>query len=861
MKKVLCLLFSFCAFFLARHSVLAEQAYIYLGDPIPGIRLHLKTPSVEKDKLMYEIINRNTGEYVYCIEPGVILHDGYFTAYQTLDGLNINLTEEDWNQLKVITYFGYGYQDRKELKWYAATQFLVWEYLLKDTGEIYFIDEDGNLDDPLKEEIDAIRRDVKRFGVLPSFYEDSNKLVFNTEMNEEIILEDQNGVLQNYDLAYTPYASVLGNQVTISIPYPGQYFFFFTYHTDTYANSKIYYSPSSQTVMSRGILKLPTSSIEVNVDFPTFKFVKESSEDVSLSLEGAVYELHYEDGSLYTTFTTDENGEFFMEEIYQGKYYLEEIEAPYGYHINHDKIYFEVTDQDVVVRDTDFVIKKEVVIEKYLENMDGKLELEDSAVFQVIDRKTNELVTTFETNQYGKYQLSLPYGDYVIKQIRSTEGYQLHEDVSFTINENTQDEPIILKNPEIQGSLIVFKKDLDTKELIKDEACFRIRNVFQDKFVSIDGVDVFETKDGVLKIDGLPYGEYELVEVKAPYGYLASKDPYFFSIHDMGEEVEVEVYNSLDKREIIIEKYLEYASGDVMPEADAVFQIVDQKTNEVVFTFQTDQQGQFFLDLPLGEYILRQLASKEGFLLSEDLSFSINENTNQDIISVYNKQIVGSLKLEKKDGDTKEFIMDSAIFQIINRDTKEYLNINGETEFQTKEGILYLFPIPYGNYELVEVKAPYGYKLLLESISFSITSIDEVVELEVFNFCNVGSFLLQKLDYDHLEPLEGVLFGLYDENKNLIGEYETNKKGEIFIENLLSGIYYLKEFSTIPGYELLDGLMDIEIKPHVLSTAKITNRLKIEVPKTGVNEFLFTILFSALSLFIGAFICNYDQED
>ena len=126
MKKVLCLLFSFCAFFLARHSVLSEQAYIYLGDPIPGIRLHLKTPSVEKDKLMYEIINRNTGEYVYCIEPGVILHDGYFTAYQTLDGLNINLTEEDWNQLKVITYFGYGYQYRKELKWYAATQVLVW---------------------------------------------------------------------------------------------------------------------------------------------------------------------------------------------------------------------------------------------------------------------------------------------------------------------------------------------------------------------------------------------------------------------------------------------------------------------------------------------------------------------------------------------------------------------------------------------------------------------------------------------------------------------------------------------------------------------------------------------------------------
>ena len=230
MKKILKILLCVCAFVMFKNTAMAAQDYIYLGDQIPGIRLYLKTPIVEKYKGMFEIINQTTGEYVYCIEPGVILHDGYFTAYQTLDGLNINLTEEDWNQLKVITYFGYGYQDRKELKWYAATQFLVWEYLLKDTGEIYFIDEDGNLDDPLKEEIDAIRRDVKRFGILPSFYEDSNKLVFNTEMNEEIILEDQNGVLQNYDLAYTPYASILGNQVTISIPYPGQYFFFFTYH-------------------------------------------------------------------------------------------------------------------------------------------------------------------------------------------------------------------------------------------------------------------------------------------------------------------------------------------------------------------------------------------------------------------------------------------------------------------------------------------------------------------------------------------------------------------------------------------------------------------------------------------------------
>ena len=861
MKKVFNLLFCFFVFFLVQNDVQAKQAYIYLGDPIPGIRLHLKTPTVEKDKLMYEIINRNTGEYVYCIEPGVVLHDGYFTASSTLDELDLELTEEDWNQLRVITYYGYQYKGREGVRWYAATQFLVWEYLLQDTGEIYFIDEEGEKVDPLKEEIEAIRKDVSRYGVYPSFFEDSNPIYLEGEINQEIVLEDTNHVLDLYEYTSERYASVEEGKFIISIPYPGEYSFtFLSIYDRPFVESEIYYSASSQTVMSRGTFSPMRAKIYVTIDFPEFHFVKESEEN-SLPLKGATYELHYEDGSLYTTFTTDENGEFHMDEIYQGKYYLEEIEAPYGYQIHSERIYFEVTDQDVVLRVSDKPIKKKLTIEKYLENIDGKLELEDQAVFQVFWQDTGEFVTTFEMNEYGKYELVLSYGEYILRQIQSAEGYALHEDIPFTISDTTEDDVLVIKNPQIKGSLTVFKKDLDTQEFILEDAYFQIRNADTNQLVLIDDQDTFQTKDGILTINNLPYGNYELIEVQAPDGYQIVEEPYSFSIQKMDEEVQLEVYNEQKKKEVVIKKYLDYANGEKSLEEHAVFQVYHAKTDELIGTFQTDQEGEFSLLLPYGDYVLKQVVSTEGFLLADDLFFTVDEATSEkEVISVYNKQMVGSVLIQKKDRDTKELILKEAEFQVRNRDTGDFVTVQGESILKTKDGSLSLFSVPYGNYELIEVSAPYGYQKLEESIFFSVSSSEEIV-LEVLNSCNQGSFLIQKLDYDHLEPLEGVLFGFYDKDKNLIGEYQTNSDGEIFLENLLSGIYYIKELNSVSGYELLDGFMEIEIKPNVLSTAKVTNRLKIEVPKTGVNDLIFTILFSACSLFVGVILCNYDKND
>ena len=139
MKKIIMCLLCILAFIIGQNTVQAEQAYISLGAEIPGIRLYLKTPTVEKYKKMYQIINETTNELVYCVEPGVTLKDGYFEAYQSLDFFDIDLTSEQWNYARTIAYYGYGYQERTDIKWYAATQIMIWQTVEPDS-EFYFTD-------------------------------------------------------------------------------------------------------------------------------------------------------------------------------------------------------------------------------------------------------------------------------------------------------------------------------------------------------------------------------------------------------------------------------------------------------------------------------------------------------------------------------------------------------------------------------------------------------------------------------------------------------------------------------------------------------------------------------------------------
>ena len=73
----------------------------------------------------------------------------------------------------------------------------------------------------------------------------------------------------------------------------------------------------------------------------TLKFSKKDSITGNL-LPNAVIEIYKDNGELYATAITNENGEIVIDNIPYGKYYIVETQAPMGYMINSEKLYFEI---------------------------------------------------------------------------------------------------------------------------------------------------------------------------------------------------------------------------------------------------------------------------------------------------------------------------------------------------------------------------------------------------------------------------------------------------------------------------------------------------------------------------------------
>lgn len=663
-------IFFIFTFFIFISITNAEVAEIKLGDRVEGVKLHIKTDTIEKNKNMYQIINSTNGNLVYCIEPGVLLKDGTFNEYHNPGEINIKMSEEEWQTVQKIAYFGYGYQDHTDIKWYAATQFMIWDYLLKDRGEIYFLDDNNQKINLYTNEINAIQKELNNYPSMPSFSGVSVP-TYHTKINEELVLEDKNNILNQITITNDQELSyeIKDNNLKITPNKFGHYYLNFKKEFSLGTSPKIYYNGDSQTVMDRGDINSLYTSLFVIVDYPSLKITKKASEPTYFSLEGAEYNIYNIDNSFYSSLKTNKDGVMTMSEIIPGEYYLEETKAPYGYKVNKEKIYFTVENQDINLEIKEDLIKKTINIEKYLAHHNNTFSIEPDAKFQILNKDYPEYEYFITTNKYGKATINLPYGNYLIKQISGKSGYNL------------------MKNQEL---------------------------------------------------------------------------------------------------------------------------IVD-------------------------------------------------ENYNEASIVINNSEITGKIHIEKRDYATKELILAKAIFKIKNSETGLYLIKNNKDIFETINGVLELSNIPYGKYILEEVSAPPNYKILDKNIEFQIIENDKTINLEVLNKLSEGTLQINKIDKQTGKPLSDVLFGLYNPENILLKEIYTNEKGEINL-TLPVGEYYLKELKSPADYELNNDIIPVSIKDNIKSFITITNRLRVDVPPTGAKRELATLLISAIILLIGVIICKYGKK-
>ncbi|MGZ9650258.1 SpaA isopeptide-forming pilin-related protein [Bacillus cereus] len=555
-------------------------------------------------------------------------------------------------------------------------------------------------------------------------------------------------------------------------------------------------------------------------------------------LEGVVFEVQDEQGKVVTEVKTDKDGKAKISDLSVGKYKLVERKSLPGYKKLTDSVSFEIKKGMTTVLsvkvENEQLDKGSVEITKI--DKDSKKALK-GVVFEVQD-EAGTVVKEVKTDKDGKAKISdLSVGKYKLVEKESLPGYKkLTDPVSFEIKKGmTEVLSLKIENEMVDtGNIEITKIDKDNKAplagvtfIVQDEKGNEVTKVTTDK-------------DGKANVSDLLVGKYELVEVESLPGYKKLEKTISFEIKKgMTEVLSLKVENEMvDTGNVEITKIDKDSKA---PLENVVFEVRDLK-GKVVAKVTTDKEGKANVsDLSIGKYELVEVETPAGYKpLEKPISFEIEKGRVTALKLTVENELVdtGNVEITKVDKENKDALAD-AVFEIQDEAGQVVAKITTD-----KKGQVQVTNLSVGTYKLVEVKAPKGYKQLVDPITFQIEkgmtkSLALTVENEMLDKGNVE---ITKVDKDNQKALAGVVFEVQDEQGKVVTEVTTDKEGKAKISDLSVGKYKLVEKESLPGYKQLTEPVSFEIKKgmtEVLSL-KVENELvdkgSVEITKVDKDS-------------------------
>ncbi len=436
-------------------------------------------------------------------------------------------------------------------------------------------------------------------------------------------------------------------------------------------------------------------------------------------LSGAVYGL-FKGNDLVAQYTTDQNGSFTTDYYVCGKdWTIKEIAPSEGYLLN-DTVYKVGADPkdytveynnapDMTVMEQ--VIKGKISIIKHTDDGETQIETpEKGAEFQIYLKSSGSFVNadkderdTIVCDEDGFASTKLlPYGVYTVHQTKGWDGREKITDFDVFINTDGKTYKFLINNKNFESYLKVVKLDKETGKRIPYEgAAFEIydsnnhRITMQYTYPQVTSIHTFYTnKEGYLITpEKLPYGDYTLKEVQAPYGYVLDDTPVPFSITQENSStdtgvtvVKVKARDVAQKGVINITKTGEIFSsveenkGVYTPKYSisnlkgAIFEIyaaedittldgtVRYEQGTLVDTITTDDDGVAkSKELYLGKYTVIEKTAPNGYVhnvakYDVELTYAgQNVSVTSTDISVYNDRQKVSVSLKKIMANDKTF--------------------------------------------------------------------------------------------------------------------------------------------------------------------------------------------------------------
>ena len=544
-----------------------------------------------------------------------------------------------------------------------------------------------------------------------------------------------------------------------------------------------------------------------NANFESYiKVVKKDAETGNtIPYAGAGFQIYDPNGNLVTmtftypevtaidTFYTTADGELITPQTLEyGKgYSLVEVQAPYGYVLNSEPVYFDVMQENSEI-DSGIT-----VVEVVRSNMAQKGTITVS--------KSGEVFSSVN-EAGGLYQ--------PVYAVRGLEG---------AVYEITAAEDIYT----LDGTLRASKGEV---------------------------VDTVTTgADGTAVSKELYLGKYEVKEITAPFGMVLNEEIHAVELVYAGQNVAVtetatSFYNERQRVEIDLikrlmtdeaygigkngeifdvtfglyaEKELTAADGTVIP-ADGLIEIISLDGNG---------SGKVKTDLPIGSYYVKELATNSAYILNGQKYPVVFEYAGQKTAIVHitanggeaigNDIIYGSVSGKKSDEDDNA--LGGAVIGIFKTGTEKFTTENAiQTTVTAADGSFSFEKVPYGTWVIREIESPTGFVLSEKEITVTIGAVNEVVEIELVNYFIKGNIELTKVDKDYPDnKLTGAEFEVYadtngdgklDSGDKLLGTMTELDGGVYQMKELRYGKYLVREKTAPTGFVLDENVYSVSVE-------------------------------------------------
>ncbi|AOM84066.1 Cna B-type domain-containing protein [Salisediminibacterium beveridgei] len=511
--------------------------------------------------------------------------------------------------------------------------------------------------------------------------------------------------------------------------------------------------------VNEGVTGITVENYEIKRDVQLTKVDGTTDE----TLEGVEFELFDAGDQWIGSFTTDADGEIYVEDLEPGDYYFEETQPAEHYQENANQYPFTIIDEHIIldIEAGALTVENELIPgSAFMEKIDADRVSGDNrlqgATFRIVNIDEDPEIDFERTVTSGVDGLietgDLRPGTYTIEEVSPPDGFELsdeNEPIEFEIG-LSQEEPIEIRSEPFENnvkttSVEITKTDSINGQLLEDTE-FELTYSDGDYDLDPSPQTGITDENGVVTFDDLKPGTYEIKELKAPEGYIASEDPVEVTVtlgdvhneRTVGVNVENDPFANLTLTKV--------DSETSAPLADAVFALEDSNGNEIegFDELTTDSNGYISITgLPAGDYQFREVTPPDGYTIQEGgfvshiltVDDEVTETEVLDVGNVDNDIIKGSVRLVKADGESNERL-ENVEFTLNAVDLVNDGTYSETSHTTDSNGEIIVEDLRPGKYEFEEVAPLDGYQPHWGNIEFELNfpHDEEQVEIDVANY-------------------------------------------------------------------------------------------------------------------------------